>query len=74
MQELGMRPILKVKDGEVKPANFKMQAKDTATALFKEVKNLVKKNPGQYRAAISHADNLEEAKRLEKWFRKTFQR
>lgn len=66
MQELGMRPILKVKDGEVKPANFKMQAKDTATALLKEVKNLVKKNPGQYRAAISHADNLEEAKRLEK--------
>ncbi len=66
MQELGMRPILKVKDGEAKPANFKMQAKDTATALFKEVKNLVKKNPGQYRAAISHADNLEEAKRLEK--------
>lgn len=66
MQELGMRPILKVKDGEIKAANFKMQAKDTATALFKEVKNLLKKNPGQYRATISHADNLEEAQRLEK--------
>ncbi len=66
MQGLGMRPILKVKNGEVKSANLKMQAKDTATALFKEVKNLIKKNPGQYLAAISHADNIEEAKRLEK--------
>jgi len=72
MQGLGMRPVLGIKDGEVKPVTLKMQAKDTSGALLKEVENLVKKLPGKYRAAISHADNINEAERLKKMIEEKF--
>ncbi|MFA5232231.1 MAG: DegV family protein [Candidatus Paceibacterota bacterium] len=72
MQGLGMRPVLGIKDGEVKPVTLKMQAKDTASALLKETENLIKRLPGKYRAAISHADNLNEALRLEKMIEDRF--
>jgi DegV family protein with EDD domain len=72
MQGLGMRPVLGIKNGEVKPVTLKMQAKDTASALLKEIEGLIKKLPGKYRAAISHADNLEEGKRLEKMIEERF--
>ena len=67
MQKIGMRPVLSVIDGEVKPANLKMQAKDTASALLKQIDGVVKKPLSENRTckiAISHADNLEEAQKL----------
>lgn len=67
MQKIGMRPILTIKDGLVKPANLKMQAQDTANAIFKQLESTIK-NPlsegKKCRVAISHADNLEQAQRL----------
>lgn len=67
MQKLGLRPILHMEDGVVKPANLKMNAKNTAEALFKQFENLNKKTllrGVNYRIAISHADNLIEAEKL----------
>ena len=67
MQKIGMRPILSVKNGVIKPSNLKMQAKDTANALFKQLEDTLKKplSEGEKcRVAISHADNLEEAQKL----------
>jgi DegV family protein with EDD domain len=69
MQKIGMRPILSVKDGVIKPANLKMQAQDTANALFKQMESVVKKPLSEgkkCRVGISHADNLEQAQRLRK--------
>ncbi len=64
MQKIGMRPLLKLKDGVVKAANLKMQAKDMSAALFKELK---KNTEGKkIKVAIVHADNLEEAEKLKK--------
>lgn len=60
-QKLGLRPILGIKDGLIKPTTVKMKAKDTAEALLKEVQGL--KNP-KLKIAITHADNLEEALKL----------
>lgn len=67
MQKIGMRPILAMKDGVIKPANLRMQAKDTSEALFKQFEEVVKKPLSENktcRVAISHADNLEGAQRL----------
>lgn len=61
MQSIGMRPVLGIKDGVIKPTTLKMQAKDTAEALLKEIKGL--KNP-KLRISITHGDNLEEALKL----------
>jgi DegV family protein with EDD domain len=67
MQKIGMRPILSMKDGVIKPANLRMQAKDTAEALFKQFEEITKKPFSENKAcrvAISHADNLEGAQKL----------
>jgi len=67
MQKLGMRPILHMEDGVVKPANLKMNANNTAEALLKQFESLNKKALSKgvnYRIAISHADNLAEAQKL----------
>lgn len=67
MQKLGMRPVLSVVDGVIKPANLKMQAQDTANALFKQVEGVIKKPLSEgkkIKIGISHADNLEEAQKL----------
>jgi DegV family protein with EDD domain len=67
MQKIGMRPVLSVIDGVIKPANLRMQAKDTADALFKQVESIIKKPLSENKScniAISHADNLEEAQKL----------
>ena len=67
MQKIGMRPILAIKDGVIKPANLRMQAKDTAEALFKQFEDVAKKPLSENkvcRVAISHADNLEGAQKL----------
>ncbi len=67
MHKMGMRPILSMKDGLVKPANLRMQARDTANALFKQLEGVIKKPIEQgkkCRVAISHADSLAEAQKL----------
>ena len=67
MQKLGLRPILHMEDGVVKPANLKMNAKNTAEALFKQFENLNKKTllrGVNYRIAISHADNSYRSRKL----------
>ncbi|MFA5013106.1 MAG: DegV family protein [Candidatus Paceibacterota bacterium] len=69
MQKIGMRPLLSMKDGVVKPANLKMQAKDTADALFKQLESIVKDplaDGKKVSVAISHADNPGEAENLKK--------
>ncbi|MFA5228350.1 MAG: DegV family protein [Candidatus Paceibacterota bacterium] len=75
MQKIGMRPILSMKDGLIKPANLKMQAKDIAQALFKQTEEVIKKplEEGKLcRVAISHADTLEEAEKLKKMFEEKY--
>ena len=60
-QKIGLRPVLGLKDGLIKPTTVKMKAKDTAEALFKELQGLKKNN---LRISITHGDNLEEALKL----------
>jgi DegV family protein with EDD domain len=75
MQKIGMRPILHMWDGVVKPANVRMHAKDTAEAIFKQFEAAGKKHlqeKGRYRIAISHADNLPEAEKLKKLFEEKY--
>jgi DegV family protein with EDD domain len=67
MQKIGLRPILTMKDGVIKPSNLKIQAQDTANALFKQFEDTAKKailEGKKCRVGISHADNLEEAQKL----------
>jgi len=72
MQNLGMRPLIGVKNGEVKPVSLKMKAKDVPEALFRELKKEVEKNKirDKIKLAIGHADNLEGAKKLEELIEK----
>lgn len=75
MQKIGMRHILSVIDGLVKPANLKMQAQDTANALFKQTENIIKdplSNNKKISLAITHADNLTEAQKLKELFIKNY--
>jgi len=69
MAKIGMRPLIGLKEGEVKPIALKMQAKDVPTALFKELKKETK-NFKKVRIAIVHADNLEGANRLKNMLEK----
>ncbi|MFA5729692.1 MAG: DegV family protein [Candidatus Paceibacterota bacterium] len=71
MQKIGMRPILHMDDGVVKAANLKMNAKDISEALFKQFEDINKKSLTEgktYRVAISHADNIIGAEKLEQMF------
>lgn len=67
MQKLGMRPVLMLKDGEIKPAMLKMQAKDPATALLKALDDIVKEpleKGKKCRIIITHGDNGLEAEKI----------
>jgi DegV family protein with EDD domain len=67
MQKIGMRPILMMKDGEIKPLTLKMQAKDVPTALLKELDSQIKKplSEGKIcRMIISHAGAPDDAKKI----------
>jgi DegV family protein with EDD domain len=65
MQKIGMRPLIGVKDGEVKPVALKMKAKNVPQALFKELKKEIEKlDKRKIKVAIGHADNLEGAKEI----------
>lgn len=75
MQKIGMRPILHIEDGLVKAANLKMNAKNTAEALFSQFENKNEKGLSvgrHYRVAISHADNEEEAIKLKSLFEEKY--
>jgi fatty acid-binding protein DegV len=75
MQKIGMRPLLSIIDGVIKPANLKMQAKDTANALFKQIVELVKEPLAQGKKisiGISHSDTLFEAEKLKDLIIKNF--
>jgi DegV family protein with EDD domain len=66
MQKIGMRPLIGVKNGEVKPVALKMRAKDVPEALFRELEKEIEKieEKNEIKVAIGHADNLEGAKKL----------
>jgi DegV family protein with EDD domain len=73
VQKIGLRPVLSVVDGVVKAANFKMQAKDTAEALFKQLDaatNKIIQKGGKIRVVITHFDNLTEAEKLKNLIQK----
>jgi DegV family protein with EDD domain len=75
MQKIGMRPILHMEEGVVKAANLKMNAKDTAEALFRQFEDKNKKlltEGKHYRVAISHADNIKEANKLKSLFEEKY--
>jgi DegV family protein with EDD domain len=75
MQKIGMRPILHMDDGVVKAANLKMNAKDISEALFNQFEDINKKSLAEgkiYRIAISHADNIVGAEKLEQMFSKKY--
>lgn len=74
MQKLGMRPLLHMEEGLVKPANLKMNASNTAEVLFKHFKSINKElSKGiKYMIAISHADNLKEAQKLKELLKKEY--
>jgi DegV family protein with EDD domain len=75
MQKIGMRPVLHIEDGTVKPANLKMNAKDTAEAMLKQFEGACRKglkDGKRYRIIISHADNLPEAEKLKKLFEEKY--
>ena len=61
LQKLGLRLLIKLKDGEIKPggASFK---KDIAEDLFERIKKI--NNGGKIKISISHADNQKEAEKL----------
>jgi DegV family protein with EDD domain len=66
MQKIGMRPLIGVKNGKVKPVALKMRAKNVPEALFRELKKEIEKfkEKSEIKVAIGHADNLEGAKKL----------
>lgn len=75
MQKIGMRPILHMKDGVVKPANLRMNAKSISDALFNQFEDIYKKSLAEgkrFRVAISHADNVPEAERLKSLFQNKY--
>lgn len=73
MQKIGVRPILGIKKGVMKPIGIKAGAKDIPTALFYQFEAKTKKlrNQGKkIRVAITHGDNPEGAKKLKEMIEK----
>jgi len=73
MQKIGVRPILGIKKGVMKPIGIKAGAKDIPTALFYQFEAKTKKlrNQGKkIRVAITHGDNLEGAQKLKEMIEK----
>lgn len=67
LQKIGIRPVLSMIDGLVKPANIKIRAHDTASVILKQLGSCMADCLDEEAAcevAISHADNLSEAQRL----------
>ena len=64
MQNLGFHPVLGIKKGKVSFLGIKKGFKSMAESLFDEFKKRVSKEK-KVEVAITHADNLPEAKKLE---------
>jgi DegV family protein with EDD domain len=70
MQKIGIRPLLGIKNGKIRPVGIK-KTKDIATALFEEFKNKISKIEEKIvKIAITHADNLKEAEKLNEMVQK----
>jgi DegV family protein with EDD domain len=67
MQNLGFYPVLTLKKGKIGLSSIRKGVKDLSSALFEEFKNkiLKEKIKSEIKAAITHADNEREAKKLE---------
>jgi DegV family protein with EDD domain len=67
MQNLGFYPVLTLKKGKIGLSSIRKGVKDLSSALFEEFKNkiLKEKIKSEIKAAITHADNEKEAKKLE---------
>lgn len=66
-QKVGLRPLLGLKEGHIKPIGIKTGAKDLPAALFRELEGRAKKmskDGKRIRVAITHGDNSERALRL----------
>ncbi len=63
MQKIGVRPLLGMKEGKLKPIGIKKGVKDIATALFKHFEEKIPKDK-KISVAITHADNEKEAMKL----------
>ena len=77
MQKIGMRPLIGLKEGELKPVALKMQAKDVPTALFKELEKeteRLRRDGKKIRVAIGHADNQKEAEKLRELIERNLKR
>lgn len=73
MQKIGVRPILGIKKGVMKPVGIKAGAKDIPTALFRQFEAKTKKLRNQnrkIRVAITHGDDSEGAQRLKEMIEK----
>jgi DegV family protein with EDD domain len=73
MGKIGLRPLLGIKKGKIKAVGIRKDAKDISTALFRELKEKTEeslKNGKKIRVAITHADNLTEAQRIEEMIRR----
>jgi len=75
MAKVGMRPLIGTKEGLVKIVALRMKAKDVPSALFDQFKIEAKEkieNGKNIIIGISHADNLEGAKKLKAKIEKEF--
>jgi len=61
LQGLGLRILIKLKDGEIKPAGV-FFGKDMAETIFKPVQKFI--GDKKVKVAIGHADNLKAAEKL----------
>ncbi|XOA42736.1 MAG: DegV family protein [Candidatus Nealsonbacteria bacterium] len=67
MEKVGIRPLIGIKDGVLKPVGIKTGAKDIVIALFKEIKEKTRKLRNQnkkIRVIITHGDDVKAAQRL----------
>jgi len=75
MQKIGVRPVLGVKKGLIKPIGLKSRAKDLPAALFDQLKRKTekeRKKGKKIRVAITHGDNLKETQILKEMIEKEF--
>lgn len=71
LQKIGIRPLLGIKNGKIKPVGIKRGVRDIATALFKEFEKRISKIENKIvRVAITHADNEREAIKLKEMVEK----
>jgi len=67
MAKVGFRPVLGIKEGEVKPIALKMKAKNIPEAIFKHFEKKTKailQPKRRIQAAISYTDKNDEAQKL----------